>query len=534
MGTVRQGALGGWGGVFCFVIACGSSGGGAATNVGGGGHDGGSEGSNCFPQTCTQLAASCGELVERCGTVLSCGTCPEGQTCGAEKPNVCDEGTCVAKTCTQLGAECGLVSDGCAAVIDCGVCADGVECGLSAPNRCEVCVPDCAGRECGPDGCGSTCSPGCGPSDQCSPAGVCEPVCPPSWQVSHGSELQELALHDGRLFVVGTNDSKGWVGAFSPCSGALEAAAEVTTDQTTGSRLMSLFPSGDDLVVVGDVPVGVDPRNVLLARMRASNLSVEWTKTLRASDESDEGWGVAVASDGFVWVAGKGLKETGTKPWAAKVDPGGTAACGFITGQSGHARAVAVSSTGVYLAGSTDNNGSVVRFDESSCSTSSPCECVPDWTAQPVDLGEYTEFRALEIVGSSLYAGGFSHRGNGDYAAVVAQIDDVSGETVRTWEWNPTGVLDAVHGLASGGQRLYVTMGINSIPGSGWGGSRAVVAAMPLDLDPVDTPLWTTELPAMSVALDVAADATDGLFVAGQTADAGWVARCTKDGVCPP
>ena len=533
---VWQGALGGVGwGALCVVVSCGTSGDGTATNVGGGGHDGGSEGSTCFPQTCTQLGASCGELVERCGTVLSCGTCPAGQACGAVQPNVCDEGTCVAKTCTQLGAACGLISDGCAAVLDCGTCPPGGACGAAEPNQCDVCTPDCVGRECGPDGCGSTCSPGCGPDEQCTPLGICEPTCPPTWQVSHGSELQELALHDGRLFVVGTNASKGWVGALSPCTGALETAVEVTVDQTAGSRLMSLVPSGEDLFVAGDVPMGVDPRNVLLARVRASTLSVQWTKALRASDELDEGWGVGVASDGFVWVAGKALKESGSKPWAAKVDPAGTAACGFIIGPSGHGRAVAVSVAGVYLGGSTDSNGSVVRFDTSSCSTSSPCECMPDWTAQPVDLGEYTEFRALELVGTSLYAGGFAHRGNGDYAAVLAQIDAVSGATVRTWEWNPTSVLDAVHGLTSDGQRLYVALGINSVAGSGWSGSRAVVAAMPLDLDPVDTPLWTTELSAMSIASDVCVDAADdGLFVTGQTVDVGWVARCTKDGVCPP
>lgn len=39
----------------------------------------------------------------------------------------------------------------------------------------------------------------------------------------------------------------------------------------------------------------------------------------------------------------------------------------------------------------------------------------------------------------------------------------------------------------------------------------------------------------MSIASDVSVDAaSDGVFVTGQTDDVGWVARCTKDGVCPP
>ena len=37
----------------------------------------------------------------------------------------------------------------------------------------EVCVPLCEGRECGTDGCGETCAPGCAEGQACSEAGAC-------------------------------------------------------------------------------------------------------------------------------------------------------------------------------------------------------------------------------------------------------------------------------------------------------------------------------------------------------------------------
>lgn len=46
----------------------------------------------CVPQTCSDLGYSCGTIVERCGTTLSCGTCASGYTCTA--------GTCVADAVT--------------------------------------------------------------------------------------------------------------------------------------------------------------------------------------------------------------------------------------------------------------------------------------------------------------------------------------------------------------------------------------------------------------------------------------------------
>jgi len=46
---------------------------------------------------------------------------------------------------------------------------------FGAPGEPETCQPDCAGRECGPDGCGDTCPPGCGAGETCNEStGTCE------------------------------------------------------------------------------------------------------------------------------------------------------------------------------------------------------------------------------------------------------------------------------------------------------------------------------------------------------------------------
>ena len=37
----------------------------------------------------------------------------------------------------------------------------------------QVCVPNCAAKECGDDGCGGLCGPGCGFGDTCGADGIC-------------------------------------------------------------------------------------------------------------------------------------------------------------------------------------------------------------------------------------------------------------------------------------------------------------------------------------------------------------------------
>jgi len=136
-----------------------------------------------------------------CGSF--CGFCPPGLACtpdGMCMPQVvCGDGLCdpmSGESCTECPADCGPCSTGCepSNFPGCGGCKcepcvcqmdpyccqvawDGL-CVDECKNQCGgCCTPSCAGKKCGPDGCGGTCG-SCGPNLQCS-NGQCIPVCLP-------------------------------------------------------------------------------------------------------------------------------------------------------------------------------------------------------------------------------------------------------------------------------------------------------------------------------------------------------------------
>jgi hypothetical protein len=93
----------------------------------------------CCGQTCAQLGAQCGMIGDGCGGILDCGTCPGGPcvTCGGGgMPNVCGAPPCFPNTCADQGFNCGMASDGCCNLINCGTCPMGQTCGANKPNVC--------------------------------------------------------------------------------------------------------------------------------------------------------------------------------------------------------------------------------------------------------------------------------------------------------------------------------------------------------------------------------------------------------------
>lgn len=85
-----------------------------------------------------------------------------GQETGSSSP---DTGQDVACTPSCAGKVCG--PDGCGG--SCGSCQANEVCQGGA---C-LCVPNCTGRECGSDGCGGTCKPGCSEGVPCLETGKC-------------------------------------------------------------------------------------------------------------------------------------------------------------------------------------------------------------------------------------------------------------------------------------------------------------------------------------------------------------------------
>ncbi|MCO4762716.1 MAG: hypothetical protein KC502_14480 [Myxococcales bacterium] len=131
----------------------------------------------CVPTTCAAEKAACGTIGDGCGTVLTCGTCPQDKVCGATK--VCGDKPCEPKTCSQLSVQCGSVSDGCSKTLSCGPCKSDQSC---KAGKC-VCKPKTCGdlaKQCGAaaDGCGGSLACGTCTGGKVCASGVC--VCKPT------------------------------------------------------------------------------------------------------------------------------------------------------------------------------------------------------------------------------------------------------------------------------------------------------------------------------------------------------------------
>ncbi|MGB0590689.1 MAG: fasciclin domain-containing protein [Myxococcota bacterium] len=113
----------------------------------------------CSDGTCICVpdcdGAVCGD--DGCGGV--CGVCADGSSC---------QGVDCVLDCTPLDdcgdVVCGVLDDGCDGYLNCGDCEDNEAC--TGDGQC-VCIPDCAGKDCGDNGCGGSCG-------TCDAGGVCE------------------------------------------------------------------------------------------------------------------------------------------------------------------------------------------------------------------------------------------------------------------------------------------------------------------------------------------------------------------------
>jgi hypothetical protein len=97
---------------------------------------------------CARLGKACGQVsgTDSCSqprTVASCGSCMAPDTCGGGgTPNACG---CTKTTCAAANANCGSISDGCGGSLPCGgMCTAPQTCGGGGANRCG-CAPSSAG-----------------------------------------------------------------------------------------------------------------------------------------------------------------------------------------------------------------------------------------------------------------------------------------------------------------------------------------------------------------------------------------------------
>ena len=110
----------------------------------------------------------CKKSHKKCGkTCIPKSQCCTNDECGSGQS--CNGGACV---CTPqcAGKSCG--PDGCGG--SCGQCASGAQC--DGNGRCPGCTRTCSGKSCGPDGCGGTCGT-CTSPEVCNGDGQCVIPC---------------------------------------------------------------------------------------------------------------------------------------------------------------------------------------------------------------------------------------------------------------------------------------------------------------------------------------------------------------------
>jgi len=113
-----------------------------------------------------------------CGRDGSCGTCPQGETCNAEGQCGCDATSCPNGCCETASGPCqeGNTNQFCGTNgVACGTCTGQEQC---RNGQC-LCVPNCAGKQCGPDGCLGDCG-SCPQPETCNADGQC--ICVPNCQ----------------------------------------------------------------------------------------------------------------------------------------------------------------------------------------------------------------------------------------------------------------------------------------------------------------------------------------------------------------
>lgn len=145
-------------------------------------------------ESCLSCPGDCGECPVVCGQ----HGCQEGETCEScpDDCGSCNQTECAALVNCLNGCTENMCADACFSqaspeamqkyndIVVCilgfcqnptDACVEWALSGMCKPvyDACIACVADCAGRECGPDGCGGSCGQ-CEGSDTCNPMGMCE------------------------------------------------------------------------------------------------------------------------------------------------------------------------------------------------------------------------------------------------------------------------------------------------------------------------------------------------------------------------
>jgi hypothetical protein len=454
-------------------------------------------------------------------------------------------------------------------------CADGLAC---REGRC-ACVPSCAGRVCGDDGCGGACGPcpsprvcapdgsACGCPAGANPCGgtccaageacVSGRCCPSAWRTSvPGVQLQsiardsggalvlagragsELALMDGDRAVLVTLDACGTLSGQQTLTPAGSSRAGLSAVATrTSARTIS-----SPLAVAGFVQGATVDVDGVVMTLGGSRLpaSVMTDTTIRVAGSSDYHHGAVQVGDGSVWTAATAQYLIAPSCALAAVTPGpGGSSCArplFSPCTSDAAYSVGIGhDERVWLVGIHGSQAFASLFDPTACAGASACTCAP--ARAPIEIRpsgtSFAGWRAVVAGPSRTFVAGFGGLSSTDIGALVGAIDG-SGTIQVSALSNPTRLGDGYFGVAYGpsdrGPLVYASGLRNwnlTAPPSGSPGVLAAYDAATLALR------WELVVPGAGHCPAVAVDDAGGVLVVCTGPAGSTVRRCSPAGTCP-
>ena len=482
----------------------GSKGGGASGGAGGGTASGGAGQGGALPDA---------------------GAFPEGGTQGG------NGGAAGAQTAGAAGTSAGAAGNPGAGAAGTSAGAAGTSAGMGGAGAAgtggsqagaagAACVPQCAGKQCGSDGCTGQCGV-CSPTQSCD-AGVCKDSCLTSWKTPLTGITPSRAVVDaGLVYVAGKKGNQGYLGAFDACTG--KETASQTTLVGASSSLISVQLSSTHVFAAGEgASVG------LVVRAKRGSLALESSDPLVGSTDGDEVWDATPTPGGNLWMTGSAAVKTTPALWAI-VGPIGQAACGFgpFAGSQGNGRAVVSGGGKVFVVGQRDQHGVVARYPDQNCAAQTPCTCPIEQSVSIMMGAALSDVRHAAYANGKLFIVGYGSDGTNS-VSFLSRLDPSDLSIEATYTLDPTAIADAFLAVSVDAGMAYVG-GMK-----GWQGdatfqsATAQVLAIPSAFGPGTQPLWIHEPAGGHVVWGVTAQG-GSVYVSSSQAD-GQLMKCAAAG----
>jgi hypothetical protein len=381
------------------------------------------------------------------------------------------------------------------------------------------CMPSCANKQCGPDGCGGIC--GECPDGDCSAAGTC---CPSSWAVRLPDNARRISLSNEThtLFV---SDENGGVRRLATCDGTPVPGPSKTT-LPAGFAVRALGLSQGEVVAAGFGMNGVHAYRIDPATM---NVLPGSTALPGASYPDDVVLDGTVAPDGSFWIGAN--QDAGGVFRLSK----GSSACRLdFHADTGGARGIAATPDALAMGLMKLHAGkpmtSILRASWSDLSADG-CS-----SSKPPSVSDEVSGEAIGIAssGSRVFAAMIDVIDAGKSRAVLARFDPGTPSIYVVLDTGPA--LEAFTAAASDGSTVFaagLANGSYDAVSDTLVDGDAKVWRYPNDFSSNTQPSMVGTIGGGAGCWDVELDKT-GVYVVGRSKDGGGFAvKCTTDLQCP-